>query len=240
MIEDNIYNTRFPQQKLPLSKKNKQWEKDCVNYIIGEGNIVSDNGSDPTHTEMQVYYDLYNSIFNEEDFKRITNPFHVKDGFPAVPQDFNIIRPKVDLLIGEEASRPLNFKVCRTSQEAASQMMEQKKQMLIQYLVAEFTSQMGEEEAAKFQQQLQSGEVMPPEEIAKYMDNDYKDALENTAYHTMMYLREKLGIDNEFLMGWKDALISGEEVYYNGVLNSDPYVERVNPIYFSHDKSPDL
>ena len=81
---------------------------------------------------------------------------------------------------------------------------------------------------------------MPPEEIAKYMDKDYKDIIENTAYHTLVYLREKLGMDNEFIKGWKDALIGGLEVYYVGVLGSEPYMERVNPMYFSFDKSPDL
>nr|DAD56039.1 MAG TPA: portal protein [Caudoviricetes sp.] len=72
------------------------------------------------------------------------------------------------------------------------------------------------------------------------MDKDYKDIVENTAYHTLTYLREKLDLDNEFIKGWKDGLISGREIYYVGVLNAEPYVERVNPIYFSYDKSPDL
>jgi hypothetical protein len=31
---------------------------------------------------------------------------------------------------------------------------------------------------------------MPPEEIGKYMRRDYKDVIENTAYHTIVYLRE--------------------------------------------------
>ena len=53
-------------------------------------------------------------------------------------------------------------------------------------------------------------------------------------------LREKLNIDNEFIKGWKDALISGNEVYYVGVQNDEPYMERVNPLFFSYDKSPDL
>ena len=190
--------------------------------------------------EIQTYYNLYNSIFDEKDFKRITNPFKVEDGFPATPQDFNIIRPKIDLLIGEETKRPMNFTVVRTSQEAASEMMEKEKEMLMQYIMAAITSRMSEEEAAQFQQQLQSGEVMPPEAIAKYMQRDYKDVIENTAYHTIAYLREKIGIDHEFIKGWKDALIAGEEVYYVGVLNAEPYMERVNPVYFSYDKSPDL
>ena len=189
---------------------------------------------------MQTYYNLYNSIFDEKDFKRITNPFKVEDGFPVTPQDFNIIRPKVDLLIGEETKRPLNFKVVRTSQEAVSELQEKGKEMLLNYIMASITARMSEEEAAQYQQQLDNGEIMPPEEIGKYLDKSYKDVIENTAYHTLTYLREKLNFDNEFIKGWKDALIAGTEIYYVGVLNSEPYLERVNPLYFSYDKSPDL
>ncbi len=239
-VEDNLYNSYFPQQKLPLSKKNEQWQHDCVNYIIGEGNVVSGGVTKTKFGEMQTYYNLYNSIFDEKDFKRITNPFKVEDGFPATPQDFNIIRPKIDLLIGEETKRPMNFRVVRTSQEAASELQDKEKEMLMQYITAAITAKMSPEEQQQFQQQLQSGEVMPPEAIAKYMDKDYKDVVENTAYHTLMYLREKLNVDNEFIKGWKDGLISGLEVYYVGILNDEPYLERVNPVFFSYDQSPDL
>ena len=239
-VEDNLYNATFPQQKLPLSKKNEDWQHSCVNYIIGEGNVVSGGMTKTRFGEMQTYYNLYNSIFDEKDFKRVTNPFKVDDGFPATPQDFNIIRPKIDLLIGEETKRPMNFRVVRTSQEAASELMEKEKQMLMQYIMAAITARMSEEEAAQFQEQLANGEVMPPQAIAKYMERDYKDVIENTAYHTLVYLKEKLNIDNEFIKGWKDALIAGTEIYYVGVLNDEPYMERVNPLYFSYDKSPDL
>lgn len=239
-MEDNLYNSAFPRQKLPLSKKGKKWQEDCVNYIIGEGNVTSGGNSTSYYGELQTYYNLYNSIFDEKDFKSITNPFKVEDGFPATPHDFNIIRPKVDLLIGEETKRPLNFRVIRTSQEATSEMQEKEKQMILQYIEAAITAKMSPEEAQQFQEQLQSGEIMPPEQIAKYMDKDYKDIVENTAYHSLTYLREKLDLDNEFIKGWKDGLISGREIYYVGILNAEPYAERVNPICFSYDKSPDL
>ena len=134
----------------------------------------------------------------------------------------------------------MNFQVVRTSQEATSELMDKEKEMLMQYIMAAITARMSPEEAQQFQQQLQSGEVMPPEAIAKYMQKDYKDVVENAAYHTLVYLREKLCLDNEFIKGWKDALIAGTEIYYVGVLNDEPYMERVNPLYFSYDKSPDL
>lgn len=238
-IKDNLYNASFPQQKLPLSKKDKQWQESCVDYIIGEGSVGSGR-RDTQHGEMQVYYNLYNSIFDEKDFKRITNPFKVDDGFPATPQDFNIIRPKIDLLIGEETKRPFNFRVIRTSQEAVSELQEKEKEMLMQYMMAAIQSKMGPEEQQQFQEQLQSGEIMPPEAIAKYMDKEYKDVVENTAYHTLEYLKEKLSLKNEFIKGWKDGLISGTEVYYVGVQSGEPYAERVNPIDFDYDRSPDL
>ena len=240
MVQDNLYNSTFPQQKLPLKKKTEQWQHDCVNYIIGEGNVTS-GGQNVTHFgELQTYYDLYNSKFNEKDFQRITNPFHVKDGFPATPQDFNIVRPKVDLLIGEETKRPLNFKVCRTSQDATSELMDKQKELLQQYILQSITSRMDPKQQQQFQQQIESGEIMPPEQIAKYMDKDDKDVIENTAYHALCYLREKLSLDNEFVKGWKDGLIAGMEFYYVGVINAEPYVERVNPLEFSFDKTPGL
>jgi hypothetical protein len=49
-----------------------------------------------------------------------------------------------------------------------------------------------------------------------------------------------LNLTHEFYKGWKDALIGGEEIYYIGVINGDPYVERVNPMYFDYEHSLDL
>mgnify|MGYP007022112881 CR=1 FL=1 len=150
-VEDNLYNSSFPRQKLSLKKKDEKWQHDCVNYIIGESNVVSGGGHSKTRFgEMQTYYDLYNSIFDEKDFKRITNPFKVEDGFPASPQDFNIIRPKIDLLIGEETKRPLNFRVVRTSQEAASELQEKEKELLMNYIMAAITARMSPEEQQQF------------------------------------------------------------------------------------------
>jgi hypothetical protein len=44
-VEDNLYNVAFPQQKLPLKKKDEKWQHDCVNFIIGEGDVVSGAGN---------------------------------------------------------------------------------------------------------------------------------------------------------------------------------------------------
>ena len=232
--------TMFPSQKLPSKKKNKEWREACVDYIIGMGETVP-SGSDRTNYEqMQSYYDLYNSIFHEEDLKYVTDPFKQQDGFPASPQDFNIIRPKIDLLMGEETKHPFNFRVIRTSQDATSDVQDKMKKMLTDYVMAQTMACMSPVDAQQFQQKLASGEIMPPDKIASFLSKDYKDIAEETAYHTLNYLKEKLGLTHEFFKGWKDALIAGKEVYYTGVVNGEPHQERVNPMYFGHDHSPDI
>lgn len=240
MISKNIGS--FPAQKLSMYKKTKEWKEACVDYIIGKSGFTggsSKNGR-PRYEEMQTYYDLYNSIYNEKDLLYVTNPFKQKDGFPATAQDYNIIKPKIDLLLGEETKRPFNFRVVRTSENATSEVQDKAKKMIEDYIMATVMSKLGPEEAARYQEAIQSGEVMTPEAIQKYLTRDYKDIAETAAYHSLAYLKNKLNIVHEFYKGWKDALIAGEEIYYVGILNGDPYLERVNPLYFSYDQTADL
>lgn len=219
-----------------MSKKTKDWQESCIDYVIGRSLGGSRNGNNRTRREeMQTYYDLYNSIYNEKDLKYVTNPFKQQDGFPAMAQDYNIIKPKIDLLLGEETKRPFNFRVVRTSDIAASEMQDRAKQLLIDYIQATIMSKLGPEEQARYQEALQNGEIMTPQQIQKYMSKDYKDIAEVTAYHSLNYLKNKLNITHEFFKGWKDALVGGEEIYYVGILNGEPCLERVNPIYFDYD-----
>lgn len=230
----------FPAQKVPMSKKTKEWKENCVDYIIGHSASSRNGNNRSREEEMQTYYDLYNSIYNEKDLKYVTNPFKQDDGFPATAQDYNIIKPKIDLLLGEETKRPFNFRVVRTSDIATSNLQDKAEQLLIDYVQASIMSKLGPEEQARYQEALQSGEIMTPEQIQKYLTKDYKDIAEIAAQHSLNYLKQKLNVTHEFFKGWKDALIAGEEIYYVGVINGEPYVERVNPLSFSYEQSADL
>lgn len=219
-----------------MSKKTQDWKEACVDYIIERSSGGShSNNNRARKEEIRSYYDLYNSIYNEKDLKYVTNPFKQQDGFPATAQNYNIIKPKIDLLLGEETKRPFNFRVTRTSDIATSEMQDKAKQLLIEYIQATIMSKLSPEDQARYQQGLQSGEIMTPEQIQKYMSKDYKDIAEITAYHTLNYLKNKLNITHEFFKGWKDALIGGEEIYYVGINNGSPTLERVNPLHFDYD-----
>ena len=221
-----------------MHKKTKAWKETCVDYIIGAGtsNLGIMSGDEQ---EMQTYYNLYNSIYDEKDLKYVTNPFKQEDGFPATAQDYNIIKPKIDLLLGEETKRPFNYRVTRTSDISNSQLQDQSKQLLEQYAAALIMSNLGPQEQQQYQQALQNGSIMDLPQIYKYMTRDYKDIAEITAQHMLQYLQRQLNLTHEFYKGWKDALIAGREIYYTGIINGQPVVERVNPEYFKWEKSLD-
>lgn len=222
-----VDKSNFPVQKLPRSKKTEEWGKASLDSVIAR-----DSGgflNTQRKNEMTTWYGLYNSEYDENDLKYVTNPFKVEDGFPAKTQNFNIIRPKIDLLIGEESKRPFDIRVIQTNPEVVTQLQEKKKELLMQYI----SSMVGV-------QQDENGEPITPKEIEKYLKYNYKTIAEETGYHSLNYLKEKLNLDNEFLKGWRDGLISSEEIYYVSTLNGEPFLERVNPLNCDYDKDPDI
>ena len=74
-------------------------------------------------------------------------------------------------------------------------------------------------------------------QIHKYVTRDYKDIAESVAYHSLKYLKSALDLNNVFYKGYSDGLKAGEEIYYVGIKNGQPFVENVNPLFFSYENS---
>ena len=231
MISDK--KSVFPAQKLPLSSKTEQWKEACVDGIVGR-----EAGFGVERERMKTAYDLYNGIFKEEDLKYVTNPFKVDDSFPASLQNFNIIRPKINLLLGEQSKRPNNIIVYQTNEDAGKQMKDKMKKMILDAMFEDIqkntdpNQQQSEEAKAKFEEEIQK--------ITNYVSSDYTNPAEQVAHNALEYLKAKLDLDMEDMKGFKDGLIAGKEIFYTGISNGDPITERVNPIECSHDNDPEM
>ena len=44
-------------------------------------------------------------------------------------------------------------------------------------------------------------------------------------------------VKEKFSKGWKHALIAGEEIYWTGIVNGEPTMRTVNPLYFDYDSA---
>ena len=148
----NGYNTNnisavMPPQKVSHNSKNKKWREQCVEAISNMGNSRYLNGR-TNWSRKQVNYNLVNSIMDDDDYKYVLDPYgqgNEKIGNqPAKMRDINIIVNKINLLKGEEMSRPFNFQVVATNGEALSFKEEEMKKQLGEQ---EATSELSERQA---------------------------------------------------------------------------------------------
>lgn len=217
----------FPLQKLPLSKKNDNWRKKSVDALIGRH-----KRGDARHRRMKNSYDIMNSIFDMDDLKYVIDPYKVKEGFPAKVQNVNIIRPKIEVLKGEQLKRPNSFHVFRTDERAVKDVIDKEKELLIQAFQASLMMTSEQEASEYLQQRLK--------EINDYIRNKYYSPAEQTADASLKYLKEKVDIQLNSLKTFEDGLVAGEATNYVGIIGGDPVMERVNPLTFSHDRDPEL
>jgi hypothetical protein len=230
---NNTRQTNFPSQKLSMSAKTQDWKEACVDSIVGrEGGLYTERD------RMKTAYDLYNGIFKEEDLKYVTNPYKVDDSFPASLQNFNIIRPKINLLLGEETKRPKNIMVYQTNESAGEKQKAKMKEMLMEAIMADVQRSMSGEQVSKEEMDKKFEEEVA--KITNYVGSNYTNPAEVVAHSSLEFLRASLRLDNETLKGFKDGLIAGKEIFYTGIHNGDPLLERVNPLEFSHDNDPEL
>ncbi len=242
-VGSNIPHQRLslPPQKIGIKKKNKQWKEDCVDFVINTAMIANPTSNNPHRVRnIMANEDMYDGKYSEEEMKYITNPFNVEDGLPARLKEYNLMRPMIDSMIGEEVRRPLAFTVHRTSEAGSSERFEKRKEMLMQYVQAEIMNAMDPQGAQQFQQGMQDGSIMPPEEVQKYMTETYKDIYEVYASALLRALIAKLDVSAEFHKGYIDLLKNDEEIFFVGEEYGRPNVRRVNPAMFSYEWSPDL
>lgn len=230
----------FPRQKLSRKEKTKEWGIQNIDYIIGltSKNTIGSYGlTINDYQRMKINYDLYNNTINREDFTYVTNPYGIKEDFPARLNNYNIITSKIKLLEGEEIKRPFNYRVVAVNADAVSEMQEKRKELLMQYLESEL-------EQGLMQQgvniQNPSGEVQTPAQIQKYLDYSESDIREITANNLAKYLMNKENMEFKFNKGFKDGLITAKEIYYIGIDSNEPICQVINPLDFYFDKDPDL
>ena len=253
----------FPQQRISSSKKgaNKsQWAKDVLDEIDRDNQFgVSGRSSSE---QKAVNYNLFNGVLDEADFEYVCKPYgnNSVGEMPAELRHYDIISPKLRVLFGEEIKRPFNFKAVATNSEAITEKEREQKKLLDQYVQQQIQLKIQQamqeagispdgkpadaedpEAVQQTQQQIQQiTQAMTPPEIQEYMQRDYQANVEIMANQMLMYLKKKERVRDKFNKGWKHALIAGEEIYWTGIVNGEPEVRVVNPLYFEYDKDPDI
>ena len=216
----------IPKQKIARSRKTKEWAKDCIRAFINRSSF-----STSTKHTLQTYYEAYNGNLRESDYNYVTNPYNSeawsKKNFPARLRNYNVIKPIVDLLLGEKAKRPLSYQVVVRNADIESRFDKFRQTQYRQYLEQLFIN----EANAQGLETGQPTEEMPvPEEYMEQVMTGYKDSRAITGQEVLNYLFDWLNFEDKSQRLFFDWLVAGECYTYKDVCMNDVEYDIVSPL----------
>ena len=228
---------KIPQQKLPLSKKNKKWRESCVEAYIE----LSQYGVNERKDDLKRLYDYYNGVIYEDDYRYVTQPYgKSRTNFPSKMRNYPIIKPIIDLLLGEKSKRPLNYTVTVQNGDAVSQKESAKQQAIYQNLQQRFIQALAQSNPDILQNLESPDDIPMPKEIADQFENSYVDNRAIKGQHAITYIMQSQEVYDKLQKAWFHFLVSGEVYTHRGVRNKEPFYEVLNPIDIDYDKDPDI
>ena len=225
---------KIPQQRLPLSKKTKKWKEECVDAFIN----LSKFGLSERRNYLKSLYDYYNGQIDDQDYKYVLKPYgKSRENFPSKLRNYPIIKPIIDLLLGEKAKRPLNFSVAVKNSDVVSQ-----KQKVKQELLFTTVQQMFLQELARIPgfEQPEQGSPPIPKEIMEEFENTYTDNRAIKGQAAINYIMQNEEVYDKFQKMFFHFLVAGECYTEKGVSNSETFYDVLNPMDIDFDKDPDI
>lgn len=227
---------KIPQQRLPLSKKTKKWREECVDAFIN----ISKFGLSERRSNLKALYDYYNGEVDETDYRYVIKPYgKSRENFPSKLRNYPIIKPIIDLLLGEKSKRPLNYTVTVKNADSISLKEEAKTKQLKAAVEAMFLSEIAKPKDLQTQQ-IQEQQPPLPKQVAEQFERTYVDDRAIKGQAAMNYIMYEQEMYDKFQKQFFHFLVSGETYSHKGVRRSEPFYDVVNPIDIDFDKDPDV
>tara|TARA_Y100000593_G_scaffold94261_1_gene192463 strand:- start:179 stop:2485 length:2307 start_codon:yes stop_codon:yes gene_type:complete len=228
---------KIPRQKLSITKKNKKWGEECVEAFIN----LSNSGTSHSHKkdELKILYDYYNGVIDEADYNYVLKPYgKARKNFPSEMRNYPIIKPIIDLLLGEKSKRPLNYTVTVQNSDSITVKENAKAELIFKNLQQHFMQAVQEQGEDMGQDPNQ--EVQLPEHIASMFDSTYVDQRAVLGQQSLNYIMQEQEVYDKIQKAWFHYLVTGECYTHRGVRNREPFYEILNPLDVDYDLDPDL
>ena len=228
---------KIPRQKLSITKKNKEWREACVEAYVDLSS--SGSGFSQRRTELRDLYDYYNGIIDDADYNYVLKPYgKSRKNFPSQMRNYPIIKPIIDLLLGEKSKRPLNYTVTVQNSDSVSIKEQAKSELIFKNLQQHFMQSVqnqGQEMGVDPDQEIEL-----PKHIADMFESSYVDNRAILGQKSLNYIMQEQEVYDKIQKGWFHYLVSGEVYTHRGVRNGEPFYDILNPIDVDYDLDPDL
>ena len=228
---------KIPRQKLPLRQKTKDWREKCVEAFIDLSN--SGIGHSNRKDDIKILYDYYNGVIDEADYNYVLKPYgKSRKNFPSEMRNYPIIKPIIDLLLGEKSKRPLNYTVTVQNADSVSIKEQAKTDAIYKNLQLHFLQSVqnqGLDVGADPEQEIEL-----PKHIADMFEMSYVDNRAVLGQQALSYIMQDQEVYDKIQKAWFHYLVAGEVYTHRGVRNGEPFYEVLNPIDVDYDLDPDL
>ncbi len=234
----------LPIQKLPFREKDPstaEGKKHCertMDFYIGSSSFGVTTGKE----DLLRFYGAYNGELYMDEYEYVLNPFKIKnkDGtpvrYPARMRNHNIIKPPIDMVLGEKNKRYTNF----TTVVLNDDVVDRRRQ-------AEMGQMLGQVQSAFMQELNQLGvptgqpdqEQPPLPESAQIFQQNYRDSRALEGEHRVNFVREQQQVADKHQTAFFDWLVAGRSYSYKGISNGNLVYDIISPTELDHDRSTD-
>ena len=215
---------QFPSQLVSEKEKTIEWCNQMITAVMGYISSESSPYTSNRSTDL-LSYNIYNGHINRDSYKYVTEQYGAT--YPARLVNYPIIQPKIDLLLGEDLRRPLDYKVSTINKDAVVRKEDFKVSLMMNSLLKDIHQEIKQESGVEID--MEGQELPIPEDIDTYMRYNYREMVEEVAQDGLEYLIQRYGLIEDFKNGFRDLLVTGKEFYKVYVKDGDPYCRRVDP-----------
>jgi len=209
----------FPKQKLSYKDKTEDWAKENVRMGITLADY--DPGKiRKTKDEMRLNYKLVSGDFDEKDVDRSLNPLNLKGvRWPVKIQNYPIELTKLDVLKGEELSRPFNWFLRASNDHVVILKQEREQEDIKNYLLAQLDNPNYSEIQTK--KDLQK--------MKKYYNYDYQDEREEMGTRLLQHIWKTQRVPYITTDAFYDIVTVAEEQYACDIQHGEPINRKIRP-----------
>lgn len=225
--------SNIPDQRIPLSKKNKDWQKNCIDAYC---QLATTNYNDRKR-RLKRLYDYYNGLIDMEDYDYVLRPYgKTRTNFPSKIRNYPLIKPTIDILLGEKQKRPFNYTVSVINSYAVDRKEKAKNDLILQTIQQSVVNAMN--------QVVETGEESNPvpdsKDLQDMFERSYVDNMAIAGQKGLTYIMQEQDVQEKMEKGFFHWLVAGEVYSERVVRNNEVEYNLINPLDIDYDLDPDL
>jgi len=218
----------FPDPTVSDKKKDKEYHHKAVLAIA---NNSFDNGFTFTHGAIQECYNFYDGIQDSDSFDFLQS---AEDGdvLPAEWMNFNTIKKRVDLILGEFMRKSYVIDAFAINRDAKVRKLEEKERVRVEMRLRGLSQELED----RFGMRMMDTSNLPADEqeLEETFQN-YKDTAEHIMTAAIKWLCKVNDWSYERYALFRDVLIAGRCFIKTEIVNGRPTSRRVDPRFMIFD-----